>query len=135
MASRFFNPFRAVRGDADEIDRLIDLISRGFDAVQRALDAGTTEKAPIFAVGKGQQVSVSDAPALVTLWFTGSPTGVLDTGISVSVSTGVALASGTGYVTVAPTDGQVVLYLSRGSGSGPVYVHVDFTSEIRKVTF
>lgn len=135
MASRFFNPFRSVRGDADEINRLIDLISRGFETVQRALDSSKPQKAPIFAVGKGQQVSVSDAPALVTIWTTTSADGPLDSGISVSVSTGATVASGTGYVTVAPKDGQVVLSLSRGSGSAPTIVHADFTDQTRKVTF
>jgi len=135
MASSLFKPFHAVKADPDELNRLMDLVSRGFDAVSRQLAAGATPVSPVFAVGNGQQVSVTNAPPLVTFWMTSNPADTLDTGISVEVFAGVTVDVGTGYVVVAPKDGQVVLYLSRSSGSGPVYIHADFTNQIRKVTF
>ena len=135
MASRFFNPFRLAVGDVSEMNRIVDRITAGFDAVQRALDSNKATKAPTFAVGKGQLVSVTDAPSLVTIWLTSTPTDTLDVGVSISVSTGVPVDVGTGYVVVAPKDGYVVLSLSRVSGSDPTYAHADFTAEIRKVTF
>jgi len=135
VASRFFNPFRLAVGDVSELNRIVDRITAGFDAVQRAIDSTKATKAPVFAVGKGQLVSVTDAPPLVTIWFTTSATGPIDSGVTVSVSTGITLASGTGFVTVAPKDGYVVLQLSRASGSDPTIVHADFTPDLKKVTF